>query len=61
MPITYKQPVAVMIGDWLHGMKKVVETDITLLLEEGNSFPFIENQLIENSCFILKIKRDIVC
>jgi hypothetical protein len=50
-----------MIGDWLHGMKKVVETDITLLLEEGNSFPFIENQLIENSCFIIKIKRDIVC
>jgi hypothetical protein len=51
-----------MIGDWLHGMKKVrVETDITLLIEEGNSFPFIENQLIESSSFILKIKRDIVC
>lgn len=50
-----------MIGDWLPGMEKVVETDITLLLEEGNFFPFIENQLIENSCFILKIKRDIVC
>ena len=50
-----------MIGDWLHGMEKVVETDITLLLEEGNSFPFIENQLIESSSFILKIKRDIVC
>ncbi len=50
-----------MIGDWLHRMKKVVKTDITLLLEEGNSFPFIENQLIENSCLILKIKRGIVC